>query len=175
MRWQHFKDSWRKSVKPFDTLTGKLAVPISMVAGLVLTHCVTENWGNYMTWCALGIPGFVLLIYFVWNLVNFHHKIHKDRTPALITVLIFISVTLTILFFAEHFKIARLRNQNSPPDKQAGVESVNVWSNKYEALLRQQESEKQMSDQKERQQQKQQMDELQASLTESKKLYLLTI
>jgi hypothetical protein len=119
MRWQHFKDSWAKSIKPFDTLTAKLAFPISIVAGLVLTHCITEDWGSFMTWWAIGIPGIVWLIYFVWNVANFHHKIHKDRTPALITILIFIGVTLAILVSVELSKISQLRSQispsNSPP------------------------------------------------------------
>ena len=114
MRWQHIKDSWRKSRKPFESATGKFTLFISLIAGLVLIRCITESWGNYMTWLALGIPGIVFLIYFVWNLANFHHKIYRDRTPALITILLFSTVSLALLLVVQVTKNVQLKKQSNP-------------------------------------------------------------
>jgi heme/copper-type cytochrome/quinol oxidase subunit 4 len=107
MRWQDFKASWGKSQKPFESASAKFGFPISIIACLVATHGINEDWGNFMSWWALGIPGIVWLIYFVWNLTYFLHKTHKDRTPALITILLLAVVSLSIIVFAEFYEMKK--------------------------------------------------------------------
>ena len=125
MRFQHIKDSWKNSHKPFESATGKFSFSISIIAGLVCTSCITENWGNRMIWWALGIPGAVWLIYFVWNLAKSYHRLHKDRSPELITVLLFLTVGFSMLLLVQHFTIKQLRTAPlSYQDKQFPVAAL---------------------------------------------------
>ncbi len=101
----------KRSKKPFESVDGKFTLFISLTACLVVSHSITQDWGDRMTLLALAIPGIVFLIYFIWNLANFHHKVHKDRTPALITILLFATVSLAFLFTAQFNKNTQLKKE----------------------------------------------------------------
>lgn len=112
----HLGSAWKKSKKPFETLTGKLAFVISITAGLVATHCITESWGNFMTWWALGIPAIVLLFCFIWHLADSFQKSHKEHTQTFVTILLFSSVTLGILSMVEINQIEKFK-KTTPPSR----------------------------------------------------------
>jgi len=88
-----------------------------------------------MTWLALGIPAVVWLIYFVWNLVNAFHKFHKDRSPVIIMLLLFMVSSFAVLLLVEHSTITRLRSVPPSNFSQSPQSFVASWTDEDQKNL----------------------------------------
>lgn len=106
--------AWKKSRKPFEKFNGIFSACASVISVAVVIHSITKDWGDNMMWWALAGPGFVWWIYFVWNIIKLHHKFRKDRTPAVLTCLLFICAALIVIFFVQMSEIARLNKKLVP-------------------------------------------------------------